>query len=281
MNTGISLKNIFVRFKGKIIFTMSICLLESVVYVLFPLIIGIAINGLLQNNYNGLWYLGGIGILSLVMGSGRRFFDTRIYASIYKKIAFELVQKEQAQKQPVSTTNARIGLLSEFIDFFEDTFPSILMNLIGLGGTLVILAVTGIKVFLACIIVLVLTVIVYWATTDRNIRYNSGYNDIYEKQVEALSGSHVETKNYFHGLMKWNIRLSDLETVNFSIIWIFMMGLLMYAVAVSVQSGGSIEYGTVFSTIMYVFQFIEGALTLPLYYQQMVRLREISVRLAS
>ena len=78
--------------------------------------------------------------------------------------------------------------------------------------------------------------------------------------------------------MRWNIKLSDLETINFSIIWFFMIALLLFSIKSSVV-GGIVEYGTIFSIIMYVFGYIENSLTLPLYYQQLVRLKEISERL--
>ena len=40
------------------------------------------------------------------------------------------------------------------------------------------------------------------------------------------------------------------------------------------------EYGAVFALVMYVFQFMESVMLLPLFYQQWLRLREISGRLA-
>ena len=77
--------------------------------------------------------------------------------------------------------------------------------------------------------------------------------------------------------MKWNIKLSDLETINFSIIWFFMISLLIFSIKTA--SENALEYGTVFALIMYVFEFIENSLTLPLYYQNLIRLKEISNRL--
>ena len=78
--------------------------------------------------------------------------------------------------------------------------------------------------------------------------------------------------------MKWNIKLSDLETINFSIAWIFMMGFLVWSIIISVE-GGNVQYGAVFALVMYIFQYIESVVSLPFFYQQWLRLGEISERL--
>ena len=56
-----------------------------------------------------------------------------------------------------------------------------------------------------------------------------------------------------------------------------MIGLLLFAIKTSAEN--TLEYGIIFSLIMYVFDFMENALTLPLHYQQLIRLKEISNRL--
>jgi uncharacterized membrane protein (DUF485 family) len=81
-NNDITLQNIFRRFKLKISFTMVMALAESVILLLFPFFIGFAINDLLNSKNAGLINLGLLGIVSLVTGAVRRFFDTRAYAHI-------------------------------------------------------------------------------------------------------------------------------------------------------------------------------------------------------
>ncbi len=54
--------------------------------------------------------------------------------------------------------------------------------------------------------------------------------------------------------------------------------MLAYSVIALVDSGVS-SHGKVLSTLMYVFNYTENAILLPLFYQQFVRLHEISHRL--
>ena len=58
-----------------------------------------------------------------------------------------------------------------------------------------------------------------------------------------------------------------------------MIGLLVFSIGATAEK--TIEYGTVFAIVMYVFQFLESVVSLPLYYQQWLRLREISGRLVA
>ena len=79
-------------------------------------------------------------------------------------------------------------------------------------------------------------------------------------------------------LMSWRIKLSDLETLNYGVIWVGLGLLLIYTVAVVASADGT-GFGQIIATVMYVFGFIESTLVLPFYLQQLVRLQEITSRL--
>ncbi|MFA8343178.1 MAG: ABC transporter six-transmembrane domain-containing protein, partial [Rhodothermaceae bacterium] len=57
-----SLGTIFTRFKSKILFTWSLVLLEALVFLLYPLFIGDAVDGLINNDKTGLLLFAGLGI---------------------------------------------------------------------------------------------------------------------------------------------------------------------------------------------------------------------------
>ena len=78
--------------------------------------------------------------------------------------------------------------------------------------------------------------------------------------------------------MKWNIKLSDLEAANFSLSWIVLIMFLAGSIIISVNDG-IMQYGMLFSLVMYVFQYIENVINLPFFYQNFLRLQEINERL--
>ncbi len=108
-NMKFSLFTLLKRFRWKIGVTIGLVLLELACALLYPLFIGFAINDLMDKSFQGLYMLVGLIFASLVIGSGRRFFDSRIYAKIYQTITMELVDKENDQNSSTSKISARIN----------------------------------------------------------------------------------------------------------------------------------------------------------------------------
>ncbi len=127
---------------------------------------------------------------------------------------------------------------------------------------------------------MVLISLVYVLTANRNLRLNKDYND----QMETLVAT-IETRKrgpmqtFMTGIMKTNIHLSDLEVFNYSIVTVISMGVFVLSMLFIVDEG-PLVYGTVFSILMYIFEFVEKVIVLPMYYQYYLRLSEISHRLS-
>ncbi|SFD37051.1 ABC transporter six-transmembrane domain-containing protein [Pseudoalteromonas denitrificans] len=279
-DNGISLVQIFKRFKSQISVTFILVLIESVLGILFPLFIGWAINDLLDNQLNGLYWLAALGFSSLIIGSARRLYDTRTYSKIYQQVATERVEKEKTKQQTVSTISARTSLLTELVEFLENSMPEVINVFIGIIGTLFIVVTMNVNVFYACFSLALLVSFVYLITGRFNYQLNANYNEELENQVKTLEQNDMGViKLHFKNLMKWNIKLSDLETINYFIIWLGVIALLLYT-PVSAIGMGVVDYGLVFSLMIYVFQYIELIVALPLFIQQLIRLKEISNRLS-
>lgn len=277
---NISIKSLIFRFKWRVLLTFVLVILEAITGVLFPLLIGIAINGLLEDSYQGIGYLSIAGLAALLIGSIRRFYDTRIYSSIYSQITPEMVEKEVADGSSVSKISARANLLTEFVEFLENSMPELLSAIISLLGILIIIATLNIDVFIACLALLVLIFSIYALTSKFNYKLNENYNNALEKQVDVIETvDHTAIKNYYKELVKWNIKLSDLETVNYFVIWLGVIAVFIYT-PITVINAGVLSYGLVFSILMYVFDYIGNIVSFPVYIQQAIRLKEISARLA-
>jgi len=276
---AISIKNLMLRFRWRIIFTIALVLIDSIAGLLFPLFIGFAINGLLEGSIAELINLGLLGGFVLTVGSLRRFFDTRAYAGIYTTISNEMVARERAKEKPLTAIVARANLLTEFVQFLENSMPTIIASLIGVVGVLLIILSLNAPIFVASVALFGLVMLVYVMSGKLNFRFNKGFNDEFENRVDAIA-SEDETRidNHFQTMMKWQIRLSDLETFNFIIIWMGSIALLLFA-PLSIIESGIVNFGLIFSILTYVFQYIESLATLPLFIQQIIRLQEISTRL--
>ncbi len=276
----ISLRDQVFRYKWPILITVILVIIESTMEVLFPLFIGFAINELLDDSFNGIIALTILGVLQLITGTVRRFYDARTYAGIYRQITPELVEREQKEDRSTSTVMARSQLLLEFVEFLELSIPDVVGVFVSLLGYLIIIAGLDTNVFLGCLGLLLLILLVYLATLKRNAQLNVSYDNQLEKQVEVLESKDSRAiRDHFAILMKWQVRLSDLDTINFTIVWFGIVALFVFT-TIAVVDPGIIEYGLVFSLVLYVFIYIEVVTKLPDHIQQVIRLNEISKRIS-
>lgn len=278
--TNFSINSLLLRFRWKILFTFALVTLEALTGILFPLLIGIAIDGLLEDSIDGVLYLSIAGVAALIVGSARRFYDTRIYSGIYCRITPEMIQNETNKDASVSRISARTGLLTEFVEFLENSMPEMINALISVVGILAIIATLNIDVFFACLSILGLIVFIYTITGKFNYKLNTKYNNQLEKQVDVLTArDSIAIKSFYQELMRWNVKLSDLETINYFVIWVGVIAVFIYT-PITVIGAGILSYGLVFSIIMYVFNYAGSIVSFPLFIQQAIRLKEISARLA-
>ena len=266
------------RFAGRISLTLFLIVLESAGWILFPLVIGRAIDGILADSWHGLYELAVLGIAAMGIAILRRIVDSRAYARIYAKLGEELVAGQP--ETGTSTKTARLGMLREIVEFLENSLPELILNVLQLAGVILILSTLDLPIFVGCVVVICVTVAVYVLTGRLTTRFNRSYNDHYEQQVDAVeSGDAARVGSHIRAMTRWNIKLSDLEAINYGVVWLFMVALLVFSIGAAADS--IVEYGKVFAIVMYVFQFMEAVMALPLYYQQWLRLREISGRLTA
>ena len=279
INNNISLKTLLRRFWKKTLVTWLLVVLEGFCLLLLPLAIGWAVDDLLKDEMHGIVQLGALCVGLLIIGAIRRFYDTRIYSGIFRKVSIELVTREKSRGTSLSKISARTNLFTEFIKFLENSIPDIFNHFISLAGTLCIIVFINFQVFVACLVGAMVTLMIYLLSQKKILNLNKGHNNEFERQVDIIASHKCETvQSHFRNLMSWTIKLSDLETINFSLTWMVLAAVLVCSIVVLVSSA-TVTFGQVVSTVMYVFGFIESVITFPLYYQQMIRLREIASRL--
>lgn len=276
-----SLSALFERYPKRISFTLLLVVLESLLDLFYPLVIGLAVNDLVKGEYNGLIYLAVLGFSTLVMGAARRFYDTRVYSGIYSEIASRMVSQGREKALSVSKLSARSSLLTELVEFFEHAIPGIVLSIVGVVGTLIVIATLNIDIFYACLGLLVLMTMTYWLTGKTQYFYHEQFNHILEQRVDYLTAkTNMAVRSHFMNLMRWNVKLSDMETINFSVIWLGTIALFVATPMLAINMGGETpEVGTILAVLMYVFDYSEKTVTLPFYIQQLIRLKEISNRL--
>ena len=259
--------------------TWTLVVVEAGLLLLFPLFMGLAIDDLFDESLRGIFLLGAVSTITIMTGAFRRLFDTRVYSKLIASISQSICTQSKSAQDDVSVTTARTNMATELVEFMENSFPEIINSLIGLCGTLILIFFLQFESFVACLVATMVISAIYALTSEKTYQLNEGANDEFEKRVAVLASRDSQRiSRHFQNVVRWNIRLSDLETVTYSASWLALVGVLLFSVWVTVQSGIE-SHGSVLAILMYVFGYIESVIVLPVFYQQFVRLQEISRRL--
>lgn len=272
--------SIFRRFWPQISGTFALLTVENVLGVFEPLLLGIAINRLVEQDFTGLMWLAVLELAFILIGIGRRMYDTRVYTRIYAKVGSDVVAREQAKGAPITQVNARADLIKEVVDFFEDILPLSLTAGFTLIGSLVMIAILDFRVFLVASVATVLTGLVFFIASKRIHTLNKALNNQYEKQIAVFERMRASSRDrHFRRLALWQVRLSDLESLNFGLTYLFLVGALLFGIYDAVTRLDA-PIGTVFALMTYLFQFVQSVVALPITYQQGIRTHEITERVS-
>lgn len=273
----LSLGSILKVFWPQVALTWALTLMETLLLVSLPLLIGFSIDGLLNQHWQPFYVLGITMALLVVISVGRRLFDTRAYGNMRVELGVAVVDK--AQGAPVSKVNARLDMSRELITFLETEAPIVIMALLQVVVSLIILfsfhgwlaATAGTATIFALII--------YWTASGRFFKLNGDLNSQAEQQVTALESGIRETiVLHLSNLRRHAVRISDTEAVVYGLIFVVllsMLGINLWFSATQIAASP----GQIFSIVTYSYEFIESAVMLPAALQSLTRISEITQRL--
>ena len=269
------------RYAFPIAGTLSLMIIENVIEILAPFLLGRAIDGLIDGSAVALGVFFAVACVGLLIGVLRRVYDTRVYGRIYRETAGETVAREFVRDAPVSQVTARAKFVNEFADFFEMAMPMALSSAATLIGSIVMLAVISSILGGAAFAVAVLVGFLFFFSRRKIEGLNRGLNDEMERQVDVLDQRDAKlATSHFGALVRWRIRLSDLEARNFGLAYFGVLALTAVAVYVLIAVEGK-SAGQAFAALTYILQFSDAMILLPYTFQEFLRTTEISRRLGA
>ena len=270
--------NIFRRYWGSILTTLGLILVSSLLWLLQPFLLGVAIDGLIADDWSGVIWLAQLQFGVLAIGMTRRFYDTRVYARIYRDIAEQAVTASQEASLELTRITARAGMLREVVSFFEFSLPSSLRAVINLVGSVALLWFLSKTVLIACAIAIVLMALIGIGFSGRIRSLSRNISDQQEREVDVIAQqSRTETREHFRLLARWQIAFSDTDVIMFGLSNVVLTGVLLFALYQTVSVANA-EVGTIFAVFSYVTRFQFAAYNLPYTYQQLLRTLEITER---
>jgi ABC-type multidrug transport system fused ATPase/permease subunit len=252
---------------------------ENLLRLAQPFVLGIAINGLLKSSYFGLLLFVGQHLAHMLTSSFRRMYDTRVFSEVYTDLATRLIDRQRREQVGVSRVAARSALSRCFVDFFERHVPLLIRAVYSILGAVIMLAVYDWTLILFCVALVIPAFLLNAAYGRKTFELNGRLHDRYEREVDVIGRNESdEVRDHYQQLAHWRIRLSDAEAINFSLMELFVLGVIV-ASLVHFCANASPQPGDIFAVFRYVLMFIMGIDSVPRLVEQVSRLRDIGLRM--
>ncbi len=279
----LSLRTLFTANHGTMSLTYGLFIVENLLRLAQPFVIGWAINDLLNQSFVGLMVFVGQHLAHLLISTFRRMYDTRAFTEIYTDLATRLVMRQRSDDVDVSRVSARSQLSQGFVNFFEHHVPTMIRATFSISGALVMLVFYDWTLIFFCLMLLLPAFLLNAAYGRQSFAFNGGLNDRLEKEVDVIDRSNSEElRQHFDSLARWRIRLSDAEAINFGLMELFILAVLCASLVHYVGGGGlgeaAPQAGDIFAVFRYVLMFIMGLDAVPKIVAQISRLRDVGLR---
>lgn len=254
-------------------------LIEKACEVAYPLLIGIAIDGLLAGRNAALVPLIAVWSLHLGVGVTRHMYDTRVFARIYGELAGTVVVQQRGEGEDVATVAARVSLSREIINFFEVEIPAIVTVIVTGGGSLLMLFWLDWRIGAMALAAMVPIVFLSrWFGGKALILYQR-LNNRLEREVAVVASAqpqHVE--RHFRVLKGWRVKISDLQASTWGWIEVVLILLTLSALLI-LASTPEITAGTIYAILAYIFDLHNVARDMPTIVHNIAQTTDIAQRL--
>ena len=273
----LTLRTLLRLFWFKVAVTWVLTLLETGLWVVLPLLLGLTIDGLLSQDFDPFWQLCFVLALLVVVAVLRQLIDTRVFGTM--RVELSQVLAERNRGLSVSALNARVLMARELVDFLEQEMPVLMAAVVQLAASVVILFTYHWALAVAAIVAGTVMLVVYGMFHGRFFRLNRAINTRAEKQVRILEtrtgpafGRHLRL------LRQWEVRLSDTEALVYGLIYAVLMALVLFNLGFTALVMAA-SAGAIFAIVTYSWEFMDAAFNLPEALQQWSRLSEIIERI--
>ena len=135
-------------------------------------------------------------------------------------------------------------------------------------------------VVLICLAVLLPVILIGYRYGKFMLNLTKSKNDELEKQVDIISTKNKRwIEEHYQALRKWQIRISDMEAMNFGIMEVMILGVIIFSLLVLNKSAGMIAAGDIVGIYTYLLKFVSGLDTIPYTLQRFSTLRDLTQRI--
>lgn len=278
-DTDYSLWGIFARFKWSILVTFSLVVIENLIFIAQPYLIGRTVDGLIAGDYTKLKVYIAVALGYVCVTTTRMSYDDRTYARIRARLSIETVVHQQRAKCSLSETSERTVLCDEILSFFEGGLFVIVKSFVEIGGAMAMLAYFDWRICLAAVCSMIVSQLIWISTRSRVRALFTQRNNQREKKVQEIeSGDHQRIANHFNAIARIKVKLSDYEAFSSGAFELMGVAVFCFA-AVVANSIDAVTAGMLIACFGYVKSLNNATARLPNIFHAIVGVNEIAGRL--
>jgi ABC-type multidrug transport system fused ATPase/permease subunit len=266
-------------FRWRIGFTYALTVIEDLLELSYPWATGLAINGLLAQDYRMIAPVMIAWLLHTAIGCGRQMYDTRLYTKVYNTIVVDTVLRQRQSGIESTKVAARSAMSREFVTFFEKDMPVLINTLVTIVGSAAILFYYDLVMGALAVMLFIPVAIINRKYMKRSLMLNEGLNNQLEHEVQIVDAAQENAVvRHFAEVRSWRVKLSDADALN----WTMIEGLsilVFLLVLLRVTYMPEANVGTIFAIFVYVWRLMEKLDLMPQIVQQLMRLKDIRRRI--
>ncbi|MCU0238773.1 MAG: ABC transporter six-transmembrane domain-containing protein [Pyrinomonadaceae bacterium] len=254
-------------------------LTEEILYLLIPSSVGLLIDTFINNQGYGIYafaftYIGWQGIATY-----RKIQDTVVFTKVFNQISLQIIKDHQSKNIDTTTINARVELMKQVTDFFENDLPFLVRSIISIFGSAILLYFYNSKLFLAALIIILPSILINYFYSKKIVETTEKVNNQFERQVDVIEkGSFAEQEEYFTQLRQFNIRKSSLEAYNFGLLEIFVFFMILVSIYIICKTE-SMNYGSIVASYGIIIKFAYSFDFIPHTTTKIATLKDITNRI--
>lgn len=275
----IKLKVMFKENWKSIIFSYSLFSINSILMLVYPKVLGNAIDHLIAKDYSYIWNLVATFTSLMFFGYISRIYDIKVFSGIYRRFASKETHKQIESNVETTKINGRLTLMNSIVRFFEYDMIVVIQTFIGVVGSIYFLSLVSLPI-VGFLILSGLAIVgaSYYYSPKLGVM-TSLNNDLSEEQTEIIGSRNISKVN---NLLRRGQKISIMRSLidsKFSL-WIqaivygSVTALLTYYVMYN-----EVTIGSVFSTYRYMFDFCNALLGIPMIISSYINIKDVIKRL--
>jgi ABC-type multidrug transport system fused ATPase/permease subunit len=282
-----TLRNIFIRYKGAIASVIVFVLVENIAWIVEPTFFGKLLDALIDNFYNKekidyitpliIWII--IYLINAVGGTLSRFFSGKKYAQVYADIAVNMIKVSRTKRQSMTKTLARTELAKEYIVFLKERLPEVTWQFTATFGAVIALFFYDWRIAAVSLLVLIPMAIINRIYRKTVVKLQKDIHDTREdiyRVVESKDDSKIQ--GYFLEMVNPQVKIAKWNSFNYIFIKVFLM-IIFIAVLFICVDVDNFSTGKIYSVVAYIWTFITSTEYLPGLMESIASVRELSIRM--